>query len=293
MSKSFALFFTRRFLVWAGCACWVVALCQFALCAAVAPTVNGSNRSFADLRESAAKGDAIAQRLVANAYLAGDGVNKDVTEALKWLRLAAEQHDPPSEFTLGILYDEGRGLPRDVREAVKWYERAAVAGLSDAQFNLADCYVKGEGVPMDMKKACDWFRRAAEQGDGPSQARLGLAYVSGKGVERDINEAVKWFRSAAYPPHNIATAQYYLGRLYQEGEGVPQDMEYAYAWYSVSAHIGNVKADAAMHAAAAKLAPAEMQSASLLSTDLIQKYGTVPESTSQALGPTAAPKSPD
>jgi hypothetical protein len=67
-------------------------------------------------------------------------------------------------------------------------------------------------------------------------------------------------------------------------------MEYAFAWYSVSAHIGNVKAEAAMQAAAAKLSAEEMKSANLLSADLVQKYGTVPESTSQALPTGGAPK---
>ena len=124
-----------------------------------------------------------------------------------------------------------------------------------------------------------------------SQYFLGRMYSEGRGVAKNAAEGAKWYRKAA--EKGVQDAQFRLGGLYERGEGVPQDMEYAYAWYSVSAHIGNVKADAAMQAAAAKLAPPEMQSASLLSTDLIQKYGTVPESTSQALGAGAAPKSTD
>ena len=124
-----------------------------------------------------------------------------------------------------------------------------------------------------------------------AQYFLGRMYSEGRGVEKNAAEGAKWYRKAA--EKGVQDAQFRLGGLYERGEGVPQDMEYAYAWYSVSAHIGNVKADAAMQAAAAKLAPAERQSATLLSTDLIQKYGTVPDSTSQALGPVAAPKSSD
>lgn len=114
-----------------------------------------------------------------------------------------------------------------------------------------------------------------------AQYFLGRMYTEGRGVEKNAGEGAKWYRKAA--EKGVQDAQYRLGGMYEAGEGVPQDMEYAFAWYSVSAHIGNAKAEAAMQAAAAKLSPEEMKSANLLSADLVQKYGTVPESTSQAL----------
>lgn len=202
----------------------------------LSPSVNSPPRSFAELRAAAEKGDAIAQRLVANAYLTGDGARQDLTEGARWLRSAADQRDPVAQYTLGILYDEGKALPRDLREAVRWYELAAAQGLPDAQFNLAICYSKGEGVPRDLKTAAGWFRKAAEQGDALSQFHLGLAYISGKGVERNHVEATTWLRKAAY--QDVATAQFYLGRLYQEGEGVAQEPETAVKWYRKAASQG-------------------------------------------------------
>lgn len=240
MSKPFALSWARRFLVWAGCACLMVAVLHHSLVAAVAPAVS-TNRSFADLRESAAKGDALAQRLVANAYLSGEGVKKDLVEGVRWLRLAADQRDPVAQYVLGTLYDQGEGVPADLREAVKWYELAAAQGLPDAQYNLAICYSKGEGVAKkDLKIACEWFRRAALQGDAQSQSRLGLAYISGSGVERDRAEAANWLRKAAY--QDVATAQFYLGRLCQEGQGVPQEFDVAAKWYRKAAIQGLAEA---------------------------------------------------
>ena len=121
-----------------------------------------------------------------------------------------------------------------------------------------------------------------------AQYFLGRMYSEGRGVEKNLQEGAKWYRKAA--EKGVQDAQFRLGGLYEAGEGVPQDMEYAFAWYSVSAHIGNTKAEAAMQAAAAKLSPDEMKSANLLSADLIQKYGTVPESTSQQLPGAATAK---
>ena len=239
MSKLFTPSRLRSRLIYIGLAVAAVLLLEVGAMAAsplLSPTINTPPRSFAELRAAAEKGDAIAQRLVANAYLTGEGARLDLTEGARWLRAAADQRDPVAQYTLGILYDEGKALPRDLREAVRWYELAAAQGLPDAQFNLAICYSKGEGVPKDLKSAAGWFRKAAEQGDALSQFHLGLAYISGKGVERNHVEATTWLRKAAY--QDVATAQFYLGRLYQEGEGVEKEPETALKWYRKAASQG-------------------------------------------------------
>lgn len=224
-----------------GMALLTVIFFHFSASAAVPPSLaggNAGNRSFSELRDAAAKGDPIAQRLVANAYLTGEGAKQDLVEAVKWLRLSAEQRDPLAQYVLGILHDEGRGVPQDLREAVKWYERAALQGLPDAQFNLALCYSKGEGVPKDSKKAAEWLLKAASAGDSQAQSRLGLAYITGNGVERNAVEAALWLRKAAYPPGEDAKAQFFLARLYQEGEGVTQSATEAVRWFRASAQQG-------------------------------------------------------
>ena len=238
MSHRFLPFRVDHRLARAGLATLVFLLIEAGACAATGllPGGNPSPRSFNDLRAAAEKGDAIAQRLVANAYLTGEGVKQDPTEGVKWVKLAADQRDPYAQYTLGILYDEGTALPRNLKEAVKWYSLAAAQGLPDAQFNLAICYSKGEGVERDLKLAAGWFRKAAEQGDALSQFHLGLAYISGKGVERNHAEATSWLRKAAY--QEVPAAQFYLGRLYQEGEGVAPEADTAVKWYRKAAAQG-------------------------------------------------------
>lgn len=131
----------------------------------------------------------------------------------------------------------------------------------------------------DNDKALKTFVPLAETSDHAyAQYFLGRMYAEGRGVEVDQEAAAKWFRKAA--EKGVQDAQFRLGGCYERGEGVPKDMEYAYGWYSVSAHIGNPKAAAAMKAAEAKLSPEEKESATELSQEMIQKYGTVPETTS-------------
>ena len=133
----------------------------------------------------------------------------------------------------------------------------------------------------DNERAMQIFLPLAETSDHAySQYFLGRMYAEGRGMERNDEEAAKWFRKAA--EKGVQDAQFRLGGMYEHGTGVPKDMEYAYGWYSVSAHIGNPKAEAAAKATAAQLSPTEMQSASELAAELIQKYGTVPPETSKA-----------
>ena len=60
----------------------------------------------------------------------------EVTEALKQLRLAAEQGDADAQYNLGVMYDNGAGVPENKAEAVKWYRLAAEQGYASAQYAL-------------------------------------------------------------------------------------------------------------------------------------------------------------
>ena len=58
---------------------------------------------------------------------------------------------------------EDRGI-MDVSESVKWYRLAAEQGLADAQYTLGFMYIYGHGVEKDHWQAVVWFRRAAAAG---------------------------------------------------------------------------------------------------------------------------------
>ena len=92
-------------------------------------------QAMAQLRANAEKGDAAAQCELGLAYR-GKGLPKDLPEAVKWLRKAAEQGNTLAQSNLGYLYAMGEGLPKDPAEAVKSYRKAADQGEVMAQFNL-------------------------------------------------------------------------------------------------------------------------------------------------------------
>lgn len=146
----------------------------------------------------AERGDANAQYQISHLYQFGQGVTKDHTEALNWLKRSAQGGNAKAQYSLGNSYDSGaRGLPKDDAEAAKWYRRAGDQGHAPAQLALGSLYQWGWGVPRDEGKAAKWYRRAAQQGDAGGQSALGRMYRAGSGVPQDYVLAYMWFNLAA------------------------------------------------------------------------------------------------
>ena len=163
------------------------------------------------------------------AYEAGDH-----EKAVRWFRVSAELGEPAAQCMLGMRFQKGEGVEKDMAEAVKWYRRAAEesklhAADRAAQNNLGECYRKGEGVGQDYAEAVKWYRLAAENGYARAQNNLGKCYEDGTGVEQDYAEAAKWYHRAAV--QGDARAQINLAFCYERGLGVEQDKTEAAKWY--------------------------------------------------------------
>eukprot|EP00038_Savillea_parva_P018184 m.22608 g.22608 ORF g.22608 m.22608 type:complete len:385 (+) comp4005_c0_seq1:22-1176(+) len=148
------------------------------------------------LRVAADQGHGDAQHTMGNVYENGQGVRRDYKEAMRWYRLAADNGQSQSMHNIAVLYDNGTGVARDLAKAVRWYRRAGEAGYAPAQFNLGLCYEHGEGVATDKRQAAEWYRRAAEQEDKEAQTNLGRLYFHGHGVEKNKDEATRWLKRA-------------------------------------------------------------------------------------------------
>tara|TARA_B110001450_G_C17565001_1_gene458415 strand:+ start:739 stop:975 length:237 start_codon:yes stop_codon:yes gene_type:complete len=57
-------------------------------------------------------------------YFNGKGVLKDYSQAVKWLKLAAEQNEPEAQYILGKIYAEGDGVIKSFKNAKYWTKLA-------------------------------------------------------------------------------------------------------------------------------------------------------------------------
>ena len=90
---------------------------------------------------------------------------RNITEAVRWFRKAADEGDAVAEFLLGNQYAFGKGVPQDYSEAMIWFRKAAEQGHSRAMHDLGVIYAKGLGVPTDYVRAYMWFGLSAARGE--------------------------------------------------------------------------------------------------------------------------------
>lgn len=60
--------------------------------------------------------------------------------------------DASAQNRLGVCYEEGEGVEKDIQEAVGLYGLAAEQGRSTGQCSLATCYLNGDGVEKTCAK---------------------------------------------------------------------------------------------------------------------------------------------
>jgi TPR repeat protein len=170
------------------------------------------------LEASARGGDPVAQRKLGVCYLKGDGVQKDVEEGIKWIRMAAQQDEVVAQRIMGNRYLRGIGVQKDLSEALKWIRSAADKGDSIAQNLLGNCLGTGEGITKDLEQAAEWFEKSARRGNIPSLVALGRLYLYGQGVVEDHDIAFKLLTRAA--DRGDLAGYHFLGLLWEMESGM-------------------------------------------------------------------------
>ncbi len=166
------------------------------------------------LRESAEKGNGVAQVFLGQALFHGQGMAKNEPESLKWFRKAARQGQTGAQAFLARACFDGRGVATNYAAAVRWARPAAASGEANAQEILGRCYLEGKGVSSNAMEAVKLFRKSAEQGNREARLFLGLAYRRGQGVSPDYVEAYRWLDLAAVEGNtNAVSAREELSRL--------------------------------------------------------------------------------
>jgi TPR repeat protein len=160
---------------------------------------------------------------LADAYLQGKAITKDLAQPVVWFTKAAEAGCPYSMYILGLMHTEGKGLPKDDVKATEWF-RTAREGLqkhSDddtALLMLADMYRHGRGGPKNDEEAFGLALKSAEDDYSEAMTFVGEMYELGRGVAKNEKQAADWYRKGSEA--GAPTAMLHLGRQYAEGRGV-------------------------------------------------------------------------
>jgi len=145
--------------------------------------------------------------------------NKDMENARKWYKLAAEQGDADALFKLGKSYDwrNNNEKERNLQEAFKWYKLASDKGNWEAREKIGDLYFygpygfsdKSDKFKKDKDEASKWYKLIGESNDPQAQYILAHLYLDGHKLQRDYEEAVKLLNKSARQGHRLAEATLY------------------------------------------------------------------------------------
>lgn len=168
-------------------------------------------------------------------YLQGEGVTCNYTEAIKWLKKAADNGNTNSYGWLGNCYFNLQnyqeavlwfkkdvninkniysyiplgtcyGKQKNYSEAIYWYKKATdnVETQVQAYINLGMCYY----AQQNYQEAINWFKKTIDNGDTEYCDWLGSCYYQQKKIE----EAIEWLEKAIEKGKTYSYAQ--LGDCY-------------------------------------------------------------------------------
>lgn len=197
------------------------------------------------LTAAADQGSVSASAALGRAYLHGTGLAVDRGKAVQWLTRAAQAEHAGAAATLGRMYLRGEGVGQDIAKGAAYLERAVARGHAGARSDLGELLLSGKGIAADPPRGASLLAAAARAGDANAARSLGVAYLEGAGVEHDPQQAKKWLTQAAEAGHLPALNR--LGRAYLHGEkGLQQDVAQGHALLLRAAEQGHAGAQAAL-----------------------------------------------
>lgn len=170
------------------------------------------------------------------AYLGGDGVPRDATKAVQWLKVAEGQNFAEAQYTLGVLILEGQdGVEKNTMQGLRFLQKAA-----DQNHQLAKRYLEKRQGKSDETEIISGRNVSVSLSDKDLIAKAKQMYT-GVGTTKDYDGAFVIFMPLAEGGN--AEAARYVGMMKFSGKGTTKDLNAARQWLSVAAQKGDSVAE--------------------------------------------------
>lgn len=155
-----------------------------------------------------------AYYVVGRSYLEGICVEVNYKKAFHYLSKGYLALDTNCIESLAEMYLKGLNVKRDVYTALELYNRALEFGDRSICFKVGKVY-EDEGL---INQAISIYNQGHEEGNLKCTQRLGIMYYNGEGVEKDLEKAIEYMEIAAAKkePHAmyvLAVAYYRLNKF--------------------------------------------------------------------------------
>ena len=212
--------------------------------------------------QDAEKGNSDAQTDLGWRYIRGDGVERDETEAIKWLSKAAEQGHPSAQVLLSLCYSNGKGISKDPAKAQEWWYKSLDPTLATTIAAGGAAIAAGAAVTTTISTVgllgilplvgAGYFLRkvfggvSGTENDNEHKIEDNEHKIKQDKVPQDFTQAFKAYQKAAQQGNS--RAQNVLGFCYAYGVGVIKDVVEAKKWFQKAAQQGDEDAKKALKA---------------------------------------------
>lgn len=164
-------------------------------------------------QNAADQGHKDSQRAIGKAYEVGMGnYPKDSQKAFFWFFKAAEQGDAESQVEVGIAYKYGDGVTKNLEEAMGWLIKAEAAGSLQGRFELSLVLVDSRRKKVDNNWGISLLNKNIEAKHAQSYWLMGALLMAGEILEKNENRALALWQ-AGYRLGSLA-ATFELGKFY-------------------------------------------------------------------------------
>jgi len=108
----------------------------------------------------------------------------------------ANKGNATAQFNLGTMYSNGKNVDQNVTEGIRYYKLAADQGHANAQFCIGSMYMFGDGVDENFDEAVRYYKLAADQKHCEAQLFLANLYLYKFGkldVQNHKAEALRYY----------------------------------------------------------------------------------------------------
>lgn len=190
-------------------------------------------------------GDLVAIHNYALILIRGDGVEINVKEGLKYLKMAADNGNAQSMLLYGKKLFKGKGVKADQKEAIRYFKKAADEGSKEALKIIKNLCFNRKIIEMNqqekdkyIKKLVDiiYLKMAVDAGNTEAMFIYALKYWISNEVEVDQEKSLHYFKLAADKGHIESIVQ--VGNFFLE----QNDIDNATHYLEMAAENGNIDA---------------------------------------------------
>lgn len=185
-----------------------------------------------------------AQYLLGKCYLDGIGTEVDYDGAFQIFTRLAIQDYPLAQLKLGQMYYNGQGNEKDLNLAKKWILKAASRGDKEAKHWVLMLFREGFNEDEsaqnseNLSEMNQWIQYAAATGEPEGLYLKGISTLYGRNnFEQHIENGMQLLEKAAL--NESVLAQRELGMIYEQGLFNLGNLEKAHEWYLKASQNGD------------------------------------------------------